>query len=202
MQLHAVAGQVPAGTPTRDRLASLQQLMRQVIEEARLAVLGLRTEHRDDGDLAQALSRAGADLAGASPAALRVIVKGAADALHPEVHDALYRIGREALANAFRHARAAQVELELEYAPRMVRLLVRDDGAGVDPEVLQVGRLGHYGLSGMRERAERVGGRLRLWSAPGAGTEVELVVRGPAAYAAPARGRRWSWLKRVGNGER
>ena len=129
-------------------------------------------------------------------------MEGTPEALHPAVHDGFYRIGREAMANAYRHARARQVELQLEYAPRAVRLLVRDDGVGVDPEVLRVGREGHYGLTGMRERAERIGGRLRLLSAPGAGTEVELVVRGAVAYAAPAGRRRWGWLGRFTRGRR
>jgi signal transduction histidine kinase len=125
-----------------------------------------------------------------------VIVEGTPRALHPSVRDELYRIGREALVNAFLHARASLVELELEYGKRAMRLLVRDDGGGVDPGVLRVGRDGHYGLSGMRERAERIGGRLRLWSAPGAGTEVELVVRSALAQS-PAGARRWGWLGRL-----
>jgi signal transduction histidine kinase len=155
-------------------------------------VRGLRTEEREDGGLARSLSRAAADLSGASPASLRLIVKGTPVALHPAVHEGLLRVGREALANAFLHAQASQVEVELEYAARAVRLLVRDDGVGVDAHVLRAGRQGHYGLSGMRERAEAIGGRLRLWSAPGAGTEVELEVRRTAPPAA-------TWWRRLGS---
>jgi nitrate/nitrite-specific signal transduction histidine kinase len=112
------------------------------------------------------------------------------------VREELYRIGREALLNALRHARAQRIEVELEYARHAVRLLVRDDGIGIDPDVLQAGRAGHYGLSGLRERAERIGGRLRVLSAAGAGTEVEVVVRGAVAFAAP-RPVRGGWLRRL-----
>ena len=196
MQLHVAAEQVPPETPARPQLARVQQLMSHVIEEGRNTVRGLRTEERAEAGLAQSLSRAAADLSGASPGSLRVIVKGTPKILHPAVHEGLFRVGREAIANAFRHAQASQVEVELEYAARAVRLLVRDDGVGVDPKVLSAGREGHYGLSGMRERAEAIGGRLRLWSAPGAGTEVELEVRGSVAYAATDR-RRGGWLGRA-----
>jgi DNA-binding NarL/FixJ family response regulator len=98
----------------------------------------------------------------------------------------MYRIGREAILNAFLHAKARRVEVELEYGDPDMRLLVKDDGGGIDPEVLRAGREGHFGLAGMRERAERIGGRLRLWSAPGEGTEVELLVRGSVA-STPSR---------------
>jgi signal transduction histidine kinase len=188
MQLHVAAEQVPESAPARSLLGRVQQLMSQVIEEGRNTVRGLRAADRAAGDLGEALARVSQELGGEAGAELRVIVDGTPRALHPSVRDEVYRIGREALLNAFRHARAKHIELELEYAPRTVRLLVRDDGVGVDPEVLREGRDGHFGLSGMRERAERIGGRLRLLSAPGTGTEIELVVRGAVAYAAPPAG--------------
>jgi signal transduction histidine kinase len=83
--------------------------------------------------------------------------------------------------------------VELRYDERQVRLRVRDDGKGIDPEVLRAeGRQGHFGLHGMRERTKLVGGKLTIWSAPDAGAEIELTIPKARAYrsAAPAR----SWL--------
>jgi signal transduction histidine kinase len=98
------------------------------------------------------------------------------------IRDEVYRIGREALVNAFRHSGAAEIEVEIEFAARALRVLVRDNGRGIDPEVLEAGRDGHWGLSGMRERADRMGARLKVWSRAGAGTEVELSVPGEIAF--------------------
>jgi nitrate/nitrite-specific signal transduction histidine kinase len=87
--------------------------------------------------------------------------------------------------NAFRHSGARNIEVEVEYASRRLRMLVRDNGRGIDPQTLTSGRDGHWGLPGMRERAERIGAKVRLWSRPGSGTEVELLV--PSHVAFPSR---------------
>jgi signal transduction histidine kinase len=94
----------------------------------------------------------------------------------------VYRIGREAVVNAFRHAEARKIELVLEYAPSGLRLVVRDDGRGIDASVLQSGTDGHWGLTGMRERADRIGARFKAWSRAGAGTEIELSVPARIAF--------------------
>jgi signal transduction histidine kinase len=99
------------------------------------------------------------------------------------LRDEIYRIAREALWNAFRHARARLIEAEIAYSRSMLQLRIRDDGIGIDQMVLdQGGRAGHWGLPGMHERAKRIGGRLDVWSRPGAGTEIELSIPGSIAY--------------------
>jgi signal transduction histidine kinase len=124
----------------------------------------------------------------------RVAVEGAARDLHPILRDEIYRIAAEALRNAFQHAQARKIEVEIRYDDEQFRLRVRDDGKGIDPAVLsrQHGE-GHYGLPGMRERATLIGGKLTVWSEVDAGTEVELWVPARAAYTA---GRKASWLSR------
>jgi signal transduction histidine kinase len=124
----------------------------------------------------------------------RVIVEGHPHRLHPLLRDEVYRIGREALVNAARHSRAKSIEVELEYSHKRLRVLVRDDGRGIDDSrVLRFGRQGHWGLPGMYERAERIGGRLSIWSSASAGTEVELSVPGLVAYESKSSTafRRW-----------
>jgi len=182
MQLHVAVDQLPANSPAKLRLSRVLELMRHLMEEGRNAIRGLRSSNSDSDDLGQAFSRIPQDLGIEAQIDFRVIVLGSARKLHPLIRDEVYHIGREALVNAFRHARATCIEVELEYAPKRFRIVVRDNGCGIDPQVLHSGREGHWGLPGMRERAERVGGRLRVRSRAGAGTEVEMSVPGSIAF--------------------
>jgi signal transduction histidine kinase len=118
-------------------------------------------------------------------------MEGLPRALHPVIRDEVYRIGRESLVNAIRHSGASKIEVEVDYSASNLRILVRDNGCGIDPQVLRAGRDGHWGLPGMRERAEKVGAKLRLWSRVAAGTEVELTVPGRIAFQSHAPARQW-----------
>jgi len=116
-------------------------------------------------------------------------VEGTPREVHPILRDEIYRIAGEALRNAFRHAQARRIEVTIWYGERQFRLRVRDDGKGIDPEVLdEQGRAGHWGLTGMRERAEVIGGQLEIWSQQECGTQVELSIPASHAYGkSPAR---------------
>ena len=143
------------------------------------------------------LARCGEELAKGSATAFKLTVVGSSRALDPIVLDEMYRIGREALVNAFRHSMASRVEIEITYDRARLQLRIRDDGRGVDQETLENGMPGHWGLSGMRERAQRLGGQLGFWSRPGAGTEVDLTIPARLAYARRLLPSRSNWLKRV-----
>jgi signal transduction histidine kinase/ligand-binding sensor domain-containing protein len=159
------------------------------ITEGRNAVQGLRASTVERNDLAAAITTFGEELAaqatgGDPPVGLRVDVEGRSRTLHPIVRDEIYRIASEALRNAFRHAEAKQIEVELRYDEQQLRLRVRDDGKGVDPNFRTTeGRAGHFGLRGMHERAKLIGGNLTVWSAPDSGTEIELSIPAARAYA-------------------
>jgi ligand-binding sensor domain-containing protein/signal transduction histidine kinase len=183
MQLHSAVDDLPADTPIRQELERVLHLMSRVSDEGRVAVRGLRTESGDD--LEQAFFLVRQEYASRNGADFEVTVEGRVRTIHPLIRDEVYRIGREALVNAFRHARAKRIEVELEYSPRHLRMLIRDDGCGVDPAVLHAGREGHWGLSGMRERARRIGGQLTLSSRAASGTEVELVLPASVAFCPP-----------------
>ena len=163
----------------------------QAITEARDAVQDLRASTLATNDLANALEALGGELAAHQSATrgdvigFSVEVEGEQQGLDPILRDELYRIGGEALRNAFHHARARRIEVEIRYEPRRLQVRVRDDGNGIDAGVLsRGGRSGHFGLSGMRERAKRIGGQLDVWSALGAGTEVELSIPASVAFGA------------------
>ena len=201
MQVHVATDSLPADSLAKPTLNRALQLMRQVIEEGRNAVRGLRSYGSLSLDLEHAFSQVQQEVAphGNSQNAIgfRVIVEGQQKSLHPLLRDDVYRIGREALINAFRHARAKNIEVEIDYSPSQLRILVRDDGCGIEPNILKSGRDGHWGLSGMRERSEQIGARLHVYSSRAAGTEVELSVPGHVAFQGQAfqgyirRGLRW-----------
>jgi signal transduction histidine kinase/ligand-binding sensor domain-containing protein len=165
-----------------------QSLLRadQALAEGRSAVYDLRSTATIPNDLAEALRRVGEELATEESAAFHLIVEGRTRDLHPIIRDEIYRIAREALRNAFSHARANHIEVEIAYGGQAFRLRIRDDGQGIPAEVLEEGRSGHYGLPGMRERASQIGGKLEVWSGPGAGTEIELSVAASISYSISA----------------
>jgi signal transduction histidine kinase len=182
MQLDVAVDQLPPNSPATLRLSRVLELMRHVMKEGRNAVRGLRSSSSGSDDLGQAFSRIPQDLGLEVQIDFRVIVLGSARKLRPLIRDEVYQIGRELLVNAFRHSRASCIEVELDYARKRFRMVVRDDGCGIDPQVLHAGREGHWGLPGLRERAERVGARLRVWSRPAAGTEVALSIPNSIAF--------------------
>jgi len=172
-------------------LESAMQVGDQAISEGRDAVENLRSSSLDDRDLATSLSALGASLAaGTDPISkpqFSVVVEGRPRELTAVVCDEAYRIAREAVSNAYQHAKARHIETEVSFGDANLTVRVRDDGKGVDPEILARGqRPGHWGLPGMRERSESFGGRLRVWSERNTGTEVELRIPAHAAYAQPA----------------
>jgi ligand-binding sensor domain-containing protein/signal transduction histidine kinase len=182
MQLDVALDQLPEGSAPRLALDRVLQLLRQVVDEGRNTLRGLRSSIESTNDLKSSFLRVPQELGGQEGTDFRVVVQGASTPLRSAIRDDVYSIGREALVNAFRHSQAASIEVQLEYAPDQLRIFVRDDGRGIDPQVLESGRDGHWGLSGMRERAERIGARLKVFSRLGAGTEVELRVPSDIAF--------------------
>jgi signal transduction histidine kinase/ligand-binding sensor domain-containing protein len=170
------------------------------ITQGRDAVQGLRMSTVEKNDLAVAIRTVGEELASAEPNQsspnFTVVVEGTSQSLHPILRDEVYRLAVEAQRNAFRHAGAQAIEVEIHYDEKYFRLRVRDDGKGIGHEVLRGdGREGHYGLSGMKERAKLVGGKLTIWSEVDSGTEIELTIPASRAYGKPTR-RFWYFGKR------
>jgi len=181
MQLSIAVDGVPKESEVKPLLDRVLRIMKQGIEEGRNTIEDLRSTDFQPFDLVAALSSVKQELAVNSALDFRVTVTGQEQALLPLVRHEIHRIGREALINAFSHSRANRVEFKLEYAGSDFRMRVWDNGCGIDPEVLREGREGHWGLAGMRERATKIGGILRISSSLAAGTEIQLSV--PAAVA-------------------
>jgi signal transduction histidine kinase len=185
MHLQYALEQVPADSPGVASLSYAAQLVRRVIDEGRHVLEGLRSSPTGHTSLEEAFSGLRDEFA-AGRARLRIFITGQAKALKPAVQEQIYLIAREALMNALRHSAATDIEAEVEYSRRRLRVMVRDNGCGMDSQVIRSGRPAHWGLLGMRERARSIGAQLRILSRRGAGTEVEISMKGPTlteAYA-------------------
>ena len=189
--------QEPRPIEARAKLAEIIDRTAKAITEGRDAVQGLRASTVQTNDLARAISTLGEEL-GTDPAddgspTFRVTVEGDSRDLHPILRDEIYRIAAEALRNAFHHAAASRIEVEIRYDKDQFRLRIRDDGKGIDPAVLsRQSSEGHFGLPGIRERAKLAGGDVVVWSEIGAGTEVDLTVPAAKAYSTARRSSRFA----------
>lgn len=182
MQVHVAAGRLPSTSPAMPPLSRAMELMEQASREGRIALRGLRSKQSDSLNLEQALSRIPDELNVSPDIRFSITVEGNQQPLQPFLRDDVYRIGREALVNAFSHSRATKVEVEMYYGLREFQFLVRDDGCGIDSQTLQSGREGHWGITGMRERAEANGAKFSIRSSATAGTEVILYVPSSVAF--------------------
>ncbi len=193
MQIDVVQDYLPQESPARPMLSRVLHLMRQVTEEGREALRGLRTID-NSVSLETAFRRLASEIVPSVTSESLVYVEGQNRALKTAVFDEVYRIGREAYINAVAHARSTRIEIRVEYGLRGFRLLVRDNGCGIDAEALKNGRADHWGLAGMRERAEAIGSILTIHTRTPRGTDVELRVPATIAYSlASSRRTLWPW---------
>jgi PAS domain S-box-containing protein len=181
LQISVAVATLPSDSCARQQLTKVLHLVELGIEEGRNAILGLRAADQTPLDLSMSLSSVQQEFVVQPDTDFRVVIVGNVRPLQEQVGREVYRIGREALVNAFRHSGATWIELKLEYADSDLRMRVQDNGCGIDPGVLRVGREGHCGLTGMRERTIRIGGSLNILSRP-TGTEVHLLIPGSIAF--------------------
>ena len=195
LRFQSVAYRMPPGEPARAQLESALKTADEVLVEGRNRVRDLRTGDHSGDPLANLQELA--DAAGfAPPLPIRIVVEGRRRQVHPLVATEMRRIAGEALFNIARHARAGSVDVAITYGDRQLRVQIRDDGVGIAASVLAQGsRAGHFGLIGMRERAERIGGAFSIDSAAGRGTDVILTLPAQLAYAERIHGWRshWPW---------
>jgi ligand-binding sensor domain-containing protein/signal transduction histidine kinase len=190
MQLSIADEQMESAAPAKTLVTRVSQLLTQLINEGRNTVRGLRVRSTASDDLERALSCVPRDIGLETEAEFRLTVEGRRQPMVAVIRDELYWIVREGIANAFRHSRATLVEAVLEYSRDNLRVTIRDNGCGMNANIARSGRENHWGLSGMSERAERIGATLEISSAPSAGTEIELILSARLAFEQSAVTRR------------
>lgn len=182
LRFHSVMKTLPTDSAARASIEDILDRTDEVLLEGRESVRELREHVLPEDDLANSLAACGEYLIEDEHPRFSVAVLGTVRPLNSTVCSETYRIGREGIINAFKHAHAKKIEVEICFEASYFRMMVRDDGIGIDEAVLNEGRANHWGLSGMRERAQRIGGTLKLWSRPHSGTEVELTIAAKVAY--------------------
>ena len=186
----------------RGALRQVSDWLEQATQEGRAALNSMRTSTTEGNDLAEAFRGAIEDCGVKSSIDASLSILGTQREMHPIVRDEVYRVGYEAIRNSCEHSRASRLEVTLKYAQEL-SLNVVDNGIGIDPSVLQNGKEGHFGLKGMRERAERIGAKLDIISTPNSGTKLNLIVPGEVIFreTRDAKERRLKSIFRRTNGK-
>jgi signal transduction histidine kinase len=199
LKVDAAAKRMPVQEPFRQSIAKALDYGDEVMAEGRDRVRSLRGSSESLSDLPAAFQRVAEETPHDDAVVFKTVAEGSVRELHPLVLEESFLIGREAVINALSHSQGLKVEVEITYDPKQFRLRVRDDGRGIANAILeQGGRPGHWGLQGMRERAQKLGGELEVGNRrPGAGTEVLLTVPGSTAYRASDAKAKASWFRRI-----
>jgi signal transduction histidine kinase len=182
LRMQGVSKNMPVEDPLRKKMDEVLDRADEVLREARQGVRNLRRRTTNENELPNRLAKRGEELSQDHAATFTLAIVGTAKVLEYTVQDEAYGIVGEALNNAFQHASASKIETEVTYDSSALRIRVRDDGVGIDRAVLANGQPGHWGLTGMRERAQAIRAELNIWSRESAGTEVELVIPASIAY--------------------
>jgi signal transduction histidine kinase len=183
MLLDQAVAQMPTDSPSKPTLSRVLVLVRRAIDEGRAAMRGLPTASTVPTSLEQAFSKLFEEVAPGRGTQIRVFVQGRACQLNPGIREQLFLIGREAITNALHHSDATSIEVEIQYLPDLLCVLVRDNGCGIKPEAVQKESDSHWGLRGMRRRAENIGAQFDIRSQIGSGTEVRVAI--PVKDATP-----------------
>jgi signal transduction histidine kinase/ligand-binding sensor domain-containing protein len=182
LQIEVTDELLPADFPAKQPVERALRLCRSALDEGRRALTELRSGPLSSNDLVNSLSQLSDEFAGDSEIQVDVVVEGRERPLNALPGNDVLQIGRQAVTNALHHAHAKTIHVLLSYGDRNMEVRVQDNGVGINPETLNLGRPGHFGISGMKERAERLGGSISIRSYPGEGTEVNLTVPAHLLY--------------------
>jgi signal transduction histidine kinase/ligand-binding sensor domain-containing protein len=196
LRLHAVLKVSSPQEPVHKMIEQVLDRADQVLLEGRDSVKDLRQAGATGNELSEVLRGYGDELSQGTSVLVTMTVVGNPQTLGQIVFNETTRIAREALINCFQHAQPSNIEVEIAYSRAEFCLRIRDDGVGIEAAVVQQGREGHWGLSGMRERAQKIGGKLSIWTNHGAGTEIELTVPARVAYTNNHRRSLWSRFRK------
>jgi len=182
LQIEVTEELLPGDVPARQPLGRALRLCKSALEQGRRTLNDLRSGPLSAGDLVTSFSHLADESAGDSGIRADVVVEGRERPLNATAGNDVLQVGRQAIANAFQHSHAREIHALVSYGRQHLQLRVQDDGSGITEEQLNAARPGHYGIAGMHERAERVGGTLSIRSRAGEGTEVNLLVPADRVY--------------------
>jgi signal transduction histidine kinase len=190
LQMELVSFQIADQPQTAAQsLETLSARLRETIARSRNMVSNLHSTAVPQNSLLEVLKHAEAEFRMGNEPQFRLISEGKPRKVHPLIRDEIYRICREALANAFRHSGARHVEVRIQFGPGVLNLEISDDGQGMDEETKLRGRPGHFGLRGMEAHAQRIGASVTIESQPGKGTRIYLRAKTPSEKSI------WPWRK-------
>src|SRR5712692_5692752 len=182
LQIEVTDELLPADFPAKQSLARALGLCKSALEAGRRALNDLRSAPLNSADLVKSFSQLANESAGKGGTKIDVIVEGRERPLNATVGNDVLQVGGQAIANALQHANARNIHVLLSYGDQHLRIRVQDNGSGINEEILNLGRPAHYGIVGMKERAERLGGSISIRSRVGEGTEVDLSVPAQLLY--------------------